>query len=155
LQKSKKSIIFEDNDQLNKELQDQLRKLQQQNIALQKNNQVLKTQNQELNKKKRKGKVAPMPKNKQVANYAGIVAKKEIFRKIKFVADQHQLDDLSSKNTIGNKVMQSMRIPAEEQERWWETYKDDVHSALASQRSICTTYMKKAFFSELKPLSNN
>ena len=84
-----------------------------------------------------------------MAATAANVAKNIVFHKLKFVKDQEQLDDLSSKKTIGNRVMEALGVSANVQERWWETYKERVYAAFNSQRSCCTTYVKKTFYGQL------
>ncbi len=124
-----------------KEMQQQMSQLHQHNEHLQKENKMNK-------KKKKMGIVKPLECNKGIAATAGQIAKQEVFHRLKFVKNQEQLDDLSTNTTIGNRVMDAMRVRMDDKRRWWETYKDKVYASFNAQRSCCTTYVKRAFFSE-------
>ena len=72
--------------------------------------------------------------------------KYDIFKEIKFITCQEDLDDLDSSTSIGKKVIDLFDVQPEDQYSFWNTYKDTVKKALCTRRndvnnSIQTTVM--------------
>ena len=103
-----------------------------------------------LNKKKKVGPVLPLQFSTHIATMVAATTKTSLFHHIKFVSNQAMLDDLKEPNTIGKFILRKHEV-SKEQDRWWETYKDTVHSALNNQCSIVTSYMMAKFFGKKKP----
>lgn len=76
--------------------------------------------------------------------------KTQIFKKIKFISSQNQLDDLSNVNTIGRKIIARFNIPPDTHYAFWSTYKNVVRHALNSKRNEVQTAVQKVIRSMME-----
>jgi hypothetical protein len=66
-----------------------------------------------------------------------------LFRKIKFIADQEELGSLQGKSSIGNMVMDHMKIDDQSKRySWWMAYQGCVKHAMDQQRGNCNVAVK-------------
>ena len=82
--------------------------------------------------------------NKSTKSLLEILVKNKMFPKQKFVT-QSELGNLSSKNSIGNKLMDEMNIPESDRIETWKNYAYVVKKHLDKIRSSKTTGMKNEF----------
>lgn len=85
-----------------------------------------------------------MPKDNTLANEITRVVKSEIFKKVKFITTQQQLDDLLDSNSIGRRIISRFSIETDKHVSFWNTYKNTVRTALNSKRSEVQTSIQKA-----------
>ena len=64
--------------------------------------------------------------------------KYEIFREIKFITSQEELDDLDQPNSIGNKVLEMFPIAPEDKWMFWNTYNIRVETHTSCYKSLTT-----------------
>ena len=57
----------------------------------------------------------------------------KLYRDVKFICDQSELDANSEEGTIGFFVLNGMRVPFNKQGPLWSTYKNDVLNFFNSQ----------------------
>ena len=76
--------------------------------------------------------------------------KYEVFREIKFITSQEELDDLDQPNSIGNKVLEMFPIAPEDKWMFWNTYKGVVKKAIATRCNDVNNAIQKVVVAMFK-----
>ena len=76
--------------------------------------------------------------------------KYEIFREIKFITCQEELDDLDQPNSIGNKVLEMFPIAPEDKWMFWNTYKGVIKNDIGTRCNDVNNAFHKVVFAMLK-----
>ena len=85
--------------------------------------------------------VPPEEVNLVLKQKVKMVARKDIFKKYKFICSRVQLEDESRKG-VKNYVCQKMNIPKKRRDRFWATYKMDVYASINHHRSDLAQSLK-------------
>jgi hypothetical protein len=70
--------------------------------------------------------------------------KGELFEKVKYINDEHQLNGCEDRKSIGFFVTESLHVPANHRTEWWDHHKRLVARAISVKRNDCGTHMKNA-----------
>jgi len=73
-------------------------------------------------------------------------AKRELFRKIKFIVSDKMLDDMVSPHSIACHIFRTLNVPHARKARFWATYRNTVFRTIVDQRSNVMAQIKKAWF---------
>jgi len=68
-----------------------------------------------------------------------------LYREIKFICDQGELDAYHEQNTIGCFVMSKLNVPDEQRATYWSAYKDHVNKSINALRCANANAIKSAW----------
>ena len=71
-----------------------------------------------------------------------------LYRDIKFICEQQELDAYDEEDTLGYVIMKALGVAVQNQALFWSRYKDDVLGYINSQHCTNTNAIKKVWKGE-------